>query len=54
MEFVAQGKISIEITVSFLVAIILLILSVLYRQQDLKTDWRSTVWPVQSWRSAGH
>ncbi len=36
-EFVAQGKISIAITVSFLVATILLILGLIYRRQDLKT-----------------
>lgn len=36
-EFVAQGKISIVITVSFLVATILLILALLYRRQELKT-----------------
>lgn len=32
-EFVAQGKIAITITVSFMVAILLLILSLLYRRQ---------------------
>jgi hypothetical protein len=36
-EFIAQGKISIVITVSFLVATILLILALLYRRQKLKT-----------------
>jgi hypothetical protein len=36
-EFVAQGKIIIMITVSFLVATILLILALLYRRQELKT-----------------
>jgi hypothetical protein len=36
-EFVAQGKISITITVSFLVATILLVLALVYRRQELKT-----------------
>ena len=36
-EFVAQGKISITITISFLIAIILLILTLIYRRQELKT-----------------
>ncbi len=35
-EFVAQGTITIAITVSFLVATILLILTLLYRRQELK------------------
>jgi hypothetical protein len=35
-EFVAQGKLDIMITVSFIVAIILLILASIYRQQRLK------------------
>jgi hypothetical protein len=35
-EFVAQGKISIMINVSFIVATILLILSLFYRQQEMK------------------
>jgi hypothetical protein len=33
-EFIAQGRIDIVITVSFLVATILLILALLYRRQD--------------------
>lgn len=35
-EFVAQGKIGIMINVSFIVATILLILSLFYRQQEMK------------------
>jgi hypothetical protein len=35
-EFVAQGTLTIAITVSFLVATILLILTLLYRRQELK------------------
>ena len=35
-EFVAQGTITIAINVSFLVAIILLILTCLYRRQELR------------------
>jgi hypothetical protein len=35
-EFVAQGKIGIQINVSFIVATILLILSLFYRQQEMK------------------
>lgn len=36
-EFVAQGTIGIEITVSFLVAVILLVLALLYRRPALRT-----------------
>jgi hypothetical protein len=35
-EFVAQGVISIVITVSFLVATLLLILTLVYRRQEMK------------------
>lgn len=37
-EFVAQGKIRITLTVSFLVATLLLILTLFYRRQGLKTE----------------
>jgi hypothetical protein len=37
-EFVAQGTIGIVITVSFLVAVILLILALIYRRGELKTE----------------
>lgn len=36
-EFVAQGGISIVITLSFVVAVILLVLTLLYRRRELKT-----------------
>jgi hypothetical protein len=35
-EFVAQGRISIVITVSFIVATILLVLTLIYRRQEAK------------------
>jgi hypothetical protein len=35
-EFVAQGKIAILINISFIVATLLLILSLFYRQQEMK------------------
>lgn len=37
-EFVAQGTIGIVITVSFLVAVILLILALIHRRGELKTE----------------
>lgn len=37
-EFMAQGTIGIVITVSFLVAVILLILALIYRRGELKTE----------------
>ena len=39
-EFMAQGKISITTTVSFLVAIILLVLALIYRRHDLNITQR--------------